>query len=78
MFHKINGSLSNSQSLACGILQGTILGPLMFVIYINDLPNCLLISNPRMYADNTRLTFASNCVDTINEVLNHDLAKVNE
>ena len=31
-----------------------------------------------MYADNTRLTFASNCVDTINEVLNHDLAKVNE
>ena len=31
-----------------------------------------------MYTDDTHLTFASNCVDTINEVLNCDLAKVNE
>lgn len=74
----VNGSLSNSQSLTCGIPQGTILGPLLFLIYINDLPNCLSISKPRMYADDTHLTFASNCVDTINEVLNRDLAKVNE
>ena len=74
----VNGSLSNSQSLTCGIPQGTILGPLLFLIYINDLPNCLSISKPRMYADDTHLTFGSNCVDTINEVLNRDLAKVNE
>ena len=50
----------------------------LFLIYINDLPNCLSISKPQMYADDTHLTFASNCVDTINEVLNCDLAKVNE
>ena len=74
----VNGSLSNSQSLTCGIPQGTILGPLLFLIYINDLPNCLSISKPRMYADDTHLTFASNCVDTIIVVLNRDLAKVNE
>ena len=77
--HKFtNGSLSDSQSLTCGIPPGTMLGPLLFLIYVNDLPNCLSISKPRMYADDTHLNFASNCVDTINEVLNRDLAKVNE
>ena len=56
----VNGSLSDSQPLTCGILQGTILGPLLFILYINDLPNCLNNSHPRMYADDTHLTFASN------------------
>ena len=61
----VNGSLSNSQILTCGIPQGTILGRLLFILYINDLPNCLSNSVARMYADDTHPTFASNNIETI-------------
>ena len=56
----VNGVLSKICTLTCGIPQGTILGPLLFLLYINDLPNCLSNSQPRMYADDTHLTSACN------------------
>ena len=55
----VNGSLSKICSLGCGAPQGTIPGPLLFLIYINDLPNCLSFCQPRMYADDTHITYAS-------------------
>ena len=74
----VNGHLSNNRTLLCGIPQGTILGPLLFLLYINDLPNCIEHSQARMYADDTNLTFASNNIDHKNYHLNHDLANVSK
>ena len=72
----INGSLSQSCLLNCGVPQGTILGPLLFLLYINDLPNCLSNCEPRMYADDTHLTYASDNVDNIQLHLNQYLENV--
>ena len=74
----MNGSLSGDQYLTCGIPQGTILGPVLFILYISDLPNCLTNVQYRMYADDTHLTFSSNNVTHLERALDEDLAKVNE
>jgi len=72
----INGSLSKSRSLSCGVPQRTILGPLLFLLYINDLPNSLSNCEPRMYADDTHLTYAGDNAVNIQWRQNQDLENV--
>ena len=49
----VNDKLSGARSVTCDFPQGSLIGPLLFLMYINDLPNCLITTIPRMYADDT-------------------------
>ena len=51
---------------------------LLFILYINDLPNCLSYTQPRMYADDTNLSFASDSIGIIGHKMNHDLVDIKE
>ena len=71
-----NGYLSKPQKIDYGVPQGSILGPLLFLIYINDLPNCIEKSTVRMFADDTTLTASGIALPEIESKINHDLNNV--
>ena len=73
----INGIMSSSAKSICGIPQGSILGPLLFIMYINDLPLCTTHVKVSMYADDTALYAVSNDIDDLIAKINEDLANVN-
>ena len=73
----LNGQHSSRPDVKVAVPQGSILGPLLFLIYINDLPNGLN-SNVKLFADDTSLfSVVHNITDSAN-LLNSDLSNINE
>merc|ERR1712034_115796 len=67
----VENDYSEPGDLNCGVPQGSILGPLLFLLYVNDMPQaieCDLL----LYADDSVLLFTHKDVDVINDQLNRD------
>ena len=56
--------------------MGSILGPLLFLIYINDLLYCLKLSKARMYADDTNITVSAETLDDLETLANRELENI--
>ena len=69
----INGFESSKLDITCGVPQGSTLGPLLFLRYINDLRLSLKRSMASHFAHNTSITYASKKMESLETVLNQDL-----
>ena len=73
----VNGTSSEPMDLNFRVPQESVLGPLLFLIFINDLPNCVKQSKVVLYADDTARFFANKDVMTIERVLQEELNSLN-
>ena len=73
----LNGHFYSRHSLRAGLPQRSVLGPLFFLIYINDLA-LILNSEAKLFADDTSLFSIVNCVNNSSSTLNSDLLKIQD
>ena len=74
-FVSINNSASSLKSISIGVLQGSILDPLLFLIYVNDLTNATFCQ-PRLFADDTCLALNNSSLNALEVNCNCELRRL--
>ena len=76
-FVSINNVKSNLEPVTCGVPQGSILGPFLFLLYINDLPVSLK-TMPRLFADDTALLIHESSFSKMESLANSELSNISK
>ena len=71
-----NGQSSDMLDIKCGVPQGSVLGPLLFLLYINDLPNISKILDFYLFADDTNIYYESKSLPDLEKIVNKELQKL--
>ena len=70
------GVESDKMSITCGVPQGSILGPLLFLLYVNDVVNVSDVLLLILYADDTNAFLSGNDIDALIDTMNEELKKL--
>ena len=75
---RIGKSDSDMLTMTCGVFQGSTLGlgPLLFLIYINDMPNCSNKLQFRIFAGDTNVFYSNSFIDEVESVMNIEIEKL--
>ena len=75
-FVKVGNTESSLKTIMCGVPQGSTLGPLLFPLYINDLPESQRKLIFRIFADDTKIFYSSKDPEQLQRVINEELENV--
>ena len=72
----VNDTVSDKIEVTHGVPQGLVLGPLLFLLYINDLNEAISHSIIHHSADDTNILFSHKCLKKIDKYISHDLSQI--
>ena len=72
----VNGKSSSLLTISCGVTQGSVLGPLLFLVYINDLPTASKKLTFYLFADDTNIYYESEDLSNLTKIVNRELRLV--
>ena len=65
-------------TIKSGVPQGSVLGPLLFILYINDIQNYSELISIILFADDTNILYSHSCLKTLNEIIQIEINTISD
>ena len=73
---KYNQVRSKEMTITSGVPQGSILGPLLFLLYSDDIQHCSKIVSLILFVDDTTISYSNSCLKTLNKIMQIEINKI--